>query len=164
MILKKFNGPKSLDVIRAQCASQDLILEAKRYEDDGSDYVTVYSPKAPDARVLFSTVTGYFFGVTDRSLEFSSDDQLDGVSWFDALLDFFLEPLLDEKIKELGLDIPLDVGAFRDLVNAVAGVESPADNAAPLNLGELAFEAATPTGVHAVPYDGYTTKLHKGIS
>lgn len=164
MNFKKYKGTKSLEVIQAQCVAQGLVLNRQRY-DEGDDFVTVHSPQAPGAVVFFNTFNGRFFGTTHTGLEFRSDQELDELPWFSALLDFFMEPLetpaIGEQLKSLGLDSVPDVAAFKSLVEVVADtLGSPS----PLNLGELAFETEAAAGTQAVPYDGYTTKLHKCIS
>lgn len=87
-----YKGNKSLAVIRAQCKEQGLELDERRYEE-GGDHVVVRStgPNGEKAHVIFNTVNGRFQGKTPDGVEFSSDDELDGTPWFDALLDFFYE-------------------------------------------------------------------------
>lgn len=93
MELKKFKGPKSFDLIRAQCVLQQLVCESTLFDQGKSDYIIVFSPKAPEAKVFYSDVNGRFFGRNDRGYEFTSEFPLDGTDWFDALLAFFNEPL-----------------------------------------------------------------------
>jgi len=84
--MKKFAGHKTLEQIRKQC--EECGVELNTYQHDhGDDHVALYSP---DVKILYSTVSGRFFGTTPEGIKFSSDDKLDGTPWFDALLDFFL--------------------------------------------------------------------------
>lgn len=93
MELKKFKGPKSLELIRAQCVLLQLVCESTLFDQGNSDYIIVFSPAAPEAKVFYSDLSGYFFGRTDQGVSFTSDDPLDGTPWFDELLAFFNEPL-----------------------------------------------------------------------
>ncbi|KAB8037391.1 hypothetical protein [Janthinobacterium aquaticum] len=93
MELKKFKGPKSIELIRAQCLLQQLVCDSTLFDQEKSDYIIVFSPKAPEAKVFYTDVNGRFFGRNDRGYEFTSEFPLDGTDWFDALLAFFNEPL-----------------------------------------------------------------------
>ena len=93
MILTKFKGPKSFDVIRAQCTDQALTCNSNLYETADSDHVTVFASASPDARVYFNVFSGRFFGTNHLGESFDSDQPRDNEPWVAALLDFFLEPL-----------------------------------------------------------------------
>lgn len=93
MKLKQFAGPKTIELIRAQCLLQQLVCDSTLFDQGKSDYIIVFSPKAPEAKVFYSDVNGRFFGRNDRGYEFTSEVPLDGTDWFDALLAFFNEPL-----------------------------------------------------------------------
>jgi hypothetical protein len=92
MNLKQFKGPKTLETIKGQCMVQALICHSAWYETGGADHIVVFSPKAPEAKVLFAPVSGRFFGTDDTGAQFDSSNALDDQPWFAALLDFFLEP------------------------------------------------------------------------
>jgi len=93
MEFKKFKGPKSIELIRAQCVLQQLVCDSTLFDQGKSDLIIVFSPATPQAKVFYTDLSGYFFGHTDQGVAFSSDDPLDGTPWFDALLAFFNEPL-----------------------------------------------------------------------
>lgn len=93
MELKKFKDPKSVELIRAQCLLQQLVCDSTLFDQGKSDYIIVFSPAAPEAKVFYCDLQGRFFGHNDQGEAFSSDEPLDGTPWFDALLAFFNEPL-----------------------------------------------------------------------
>lgn len=93
MIITKFKGPKSLDVIRAQCIDQALTCNTNLYDTADSDHIIVSAPASPEARVCFNVFSGRFFGTNHLDESFDSDQPRDNEPWFAALLDFFLEPL-----------------------------------------------------------------------
>jgi hypothetical protein len=91
MNLKQFKGPKSLEVVLAQCVEHGLaVQESGTYM---SDYVAIRKPAAPKACYFFCDFNGRFFGTNDDGVMFDSSKPLDGQPWFDELQDFFLEPL-----------------------------------------------------------------------
>lgn len=98
MELKKFKGPKSFELIRAQCVLQQLVCESTLLDQGKSDYIIVFSPAAPRAKVFYTDISGRFFGHTEQGVSFASDDPLDGTPWFDALLAFFNEPLSTSEV------------------------------------------------------------------
>lgn len=93
MEIKKFKGPKMIELIRAQCALQELVCDSTLYDQERSDYIIVFSPIAPLGKVFYSDLTGRFFGTNDHGVMFDSAQPLDDEPWFIALLDFFMEPL-----------------------------------------------------------------------
>jgi len=92
--MKRFARVKTLDEIRVQCEEQGLELNTTLYDMGQSDYVKISSTDGKtEAKVLFSTFNGRFFGTVGAGgpgRDFHSDDaSLDGTPWFDSLLRFF---------------------------------------------------------------------------
>lgn len=84
--MKKFAGNKTRDQVKTQCVAAGIEFDESQYKR-GSDYTAI---RGGGAVVFWSSFNGRFFGTTDESVEFASDDaSLDGTPWFDALLAFF---------------------------------------------------------------------------
>lgn len=99
--MKKFAGRKTVNQIRQQCAEQGIKLNMGLY-DKGSDYLVVHLPGRDGVAipVMYSTVSGRFFHSAPGSGGFSSDEGLDGLAWFDALLEFFYTPTVGGSLSD----------------------------------------------------------------
>ena len=86
--MKTYSRFKTVEEIKAQCEAKGWRIDTTKY-DRGDDFVTFdFSHGTDFAEVIFNGLNGRFLGKTDSGLKFSSDDNKDGVEWFDALLDF----------------------------------------------------------------------------
>lgn len=86
--MKTFARHKSVDEILGQCSAGGIPIDISKYVKDGHDHIVV---GAEPAVVFYNTFNGRFFGTTPEGVSFSSDSELDGTPWFDALLNFFYE-------------------------------------------------------------------------
>ena len=102
--MKKFAGNRPLAEIIANAKTQGVDVDDYNYRVLGYDYVAfgVAHGKRPDgtpmiscgpgtdAWVLYTSVSGRFFGRTDKGVDFSSDvNRHEREPWFQALLSFF---------------------------------------------------------------------------
>lgn len=85
--LKKFKRTKPLQVIRDQCKAAGVCINDTLFTKGQSDYIVL---EGGNARVLFNTVNGRFFGETPDGTEFNSDkSKHEQCEWFQKLLAFF---------------------------------------------------------------------------
>lgn len=85
--MKKFAGHKTLEQIADQCKAQGLELDARKYVNEGSDFITV---RGGGAHAIYSVFNGRFFGRTPDGTVFTSDStKHDKQPWMQAFLNFF---------------------------------------------------------------------------
>lgn len=102
--MKKFGRHKNIEEIEAQCAAQNLRLDANRWYQNGADTIVIGGPiplgaKGPsNGCVIYNTFNGQFFGCTDKGVDIDSNKpDHDSEPWMQALLQFFYT----EKVGEL---------------------------------------------------------------
>ncbi len=88
--MKTFQGIKSCDTIKAQCAANGWAVNTDRHESAGDDHISFsFRHDGLSAEVFYNTFNGRFFGTTGTGKKFNSNcADLDGEPWFAALLDF----------------------------------------------------------------------------
>jgi len=72
--MKKYSRHRSLKELRAECKRRGWKINDDRYQNFGSDFVTIiFRCGRVTGQVLFSTVNGGFFGKTRSGVEVNSD-------------------------------------------------------------------------------------------
>lgn len=90
--MKTYARIKSVEEIRKQCEELGVNIDTEGYMR-GLDHIVLSSP---GVQVFYNSFNGHFFGsvssttrVVLLTTHFTHESELDGTSWFDALLNFF---------------------------------------------------------------------------
>jgi hypothetical protein len=84
--IKTFNRQRTQDEIRKLCFKKGWKLDTRKYDLEGSDFITIYwKNRNRITPVVYSSFNGRF--VASRNNEyFTESSKLDGTPWFDDLL------------------------------------------------------------------------------
>lgn len=96
--MKKFKGVRSLHQIRKEVLAKGGSWNQAQY-DQGGDFVLLRLPEFPND-VLFNTVSGRFIVPDPDNQEemlTESSAEMEGVEWYDALLELIYEPMEEGK-------------------------------------------------------------------
>jgi hypothetical protein len=91
--IKTFERHITGDELIAACEKEAFPCQFRKWRDEGSDHIRFgFNHGRVFVSALYSTVSGRAFGQYGTALKqdknFSTDDELDGTPWFDALLKF----------------------------------------------------------------------------
>lgn len=95
MVIMKFTGPKSLEVIQQQCEEHGLIMRRNAKDSFMRDFVVVSWPENPNVSVYVNLASGWFFGANEAGEPFDSRSPNCGAGWYEAMQEFFLVPTDD---------------------------------------------------------------------
>lgn len=88
--MKTFKRIKTFAEVKAQCDEQALHLDDDLYLYKGYDTIKISSASESRDYAIYNTVSGRFFGITDKCVRFTSDLVVhENEDWFQALLAFF---------------------------------------------------------------------------
>lgn len=92
--MRKFERHLDIDEITEACNEAGFFIGRKGYDDHGSDWVKFHfeHESGVEVSVLYNVFNGKFYGDATGPgggvLEFDAESPLDGLPWFDALLNF----------------------------------------------------------------------------
>lgn len=90
--MRKFERHLDIDEITEACNEAGFFIGRTHHDELGSDWVDIYFGHASgvEAVIHYNVINGDFFGSAEGigEVEFSAYSPLDGLPWFDALLNF----------------------------------------------------------------------------
>ncbi len=96
--MKMFNGPRPIKQITENMKKYGFFLDSTQY-DQGSDYLDYYVGTIEGQRIMLVMVCpwdGRFIACDyDKTILGSERSNLDGIPWYDSLLEAIYEPLSD---------------------------------------------------------------------
>lgn len=91
--MKKFKDHLSHTQVLAACTKAGFGVDTSCY-DDGGDWITIFGRFAnEDLRIIYSSWNGKFIGKSpDGEMFDGAREELEGIGWYDAILDFLYIP------------------------------------------------------------------------
>jgi hypothetical protein len=84
--MKTFARQRTQDEIREFCIKKGWKLDTRKYDLEGSDFITIYwKNRNRITPIVYSSFNGRFIACRDNET-FTESSELDGTPWFDDLL------------------------------------------------------------------------------